>query len=174
MVTDIHTLLQGLQPYNVLGGAHSGSAQFLHYNLNSSQGFTSNPHVTANQLLSHYHTTPTPHTHILPAAHLAKLSYFTDPHSHTSLPHLTPYDLPAAHLAALSYLTGPHSHTSLLHLTLTPHDSPTFCTDFSCSTAMSGILECIIRANKFSKRWADLRRSEGGDSYCGSNVMFSL
>ena len=120
-----------------------------------------------------YHTPTFYRPHTLPNSHIS-LALTPTPHSHTSLPHLTPYDLPAAHLAALSYLTGPHSHTSLLHLTLTPHDSPTFCTDFSCSTAMSGILECIIRANKFSKRWADLRRSEGRDSYCSSNVMFSL
>ena len=115
-VTDVHTLLQGLQPYNALGGACSGSAQFLHYNLNPSQGFTSNLHVTSNQLLSHYHTAPTPHTHILPATHLAKLifhwpllPYLTPtPHSHTSLPHLTP---------------TPHSHTSL-HMTYQPHTLP--------------------------------------------------
>ena len=120
-VTDVHTLLQGLQPYNALGGAHSGSAQLLHYNLNPSQGCTSNPHVTANQLLSHYHTAPTPHTHILPAAHLAKFSYFTGPHSHTSLPHLTP--TPHSHTSLhMTYQlhTLPHSHISLA-LTPTPH-----------------------------------------------------
>ena len=130
--------------------------------------------VTTTLLPHHTHFTSRTPCQIL-IFHWPSLPHLTPtPHSHTSLPHLTPYDLPTAHLAALSYLTGPHSHTSLLHLTLTPHDSPTFCTDFSCSTAMSGILECIIRANKFSKRWADLRRSEGRDSYCGSNVMFSL
>ena len=74
--------------------------------------------VTTTLLPHHTPTFYQPHT--LPNSHIS-LALTPTPHSHTSLPHLTPYDLPATHLAALSYLTGPHSHTSLPHLTATSH-----------------------------------------------------
>lgn len=108
--------------------------------------------------------------HLQPPPHF-KTAHQPLPHCpHTSHPDITihtPTITPTPHLPSLPYVPllphlpshlhfpYPHSHASFSLCT-----TPTFCTDFSCSTAMSGILEWIISANKLSNRWADLQQSE--------------